>query len=398
MTISEAYKILEIDSPDYTLLQVKTAFRGLAKKYHPDITGKSDTHKFIEINTAYVILINYINSLGKINHEEKERIVVEQSDFILEEFIEMIKQYHNYYFILPISTGNVVPSSKSDEFYKLLNELFDEKVLNFLSNIKSDKLHQLVDLLFKIMTSYKLKYRKELFNKLKAIAKNDPSLSKKIAGSVYGIPTKLSGLFSNSSNTYQDPRSYENKTESKNEDKNKFIYNSQLVDKFIVSFVQQYNKQYDDNYYDRAGFTLRDSFKLGRNHDAGRLLFKNIKRKLNKIGFKIKSEDKDILQEICISLAVISNLSDKFDRGFIQRFSYDFGFSDIFLKFIVEDKLTLKEIEIIFALFSFYLPNKKEHLDLIDPSIKYNEYAKILNEMFFIYQIACINNYKITII
>lgn len=398
MTISEAYKILEIDSPDHTFIQVKIAFRGLAKKYHPDITGKADTLRFIEINTAYEILINYINSLGEINLEEKERIVVEHSDFILEEFIEMVKQYHNYYIILPISTGNIVPSSKSDEFYELLNELFDEKVLTFLSNIKSKKLHQLVDLLSKITASYKLKYRKELFNKLKAIAKNDSSLSKKIAGAVYGIPTKLSGLFSNSSNTYQDSRSDENEIESINKYKNKFIYNSQFVDKFIVSFVQQFNKQYDDYYYDRAGFTLRDSFKLGRNHDAGRLLFKNIKRKLKKIKFKIKSEDKDILKEICISSAVISNLSDKFDGGFIQRFSDDFGLSDTFLKYLVEDKLTLKEIEIVFALFSFYLPNKKEHPDLIDSSIKFNEYAKILNEMFFIYQIARKNNYKFTII
>ena len=53
------YEILGI-KPDATDTEIKSAFRKLARKWHPDVAGNSQevVSKFKEINEAYEILSN----------------------------------------------------------------------------------------------------------------------------------------------------------------------------------------------------------------------------------------------------------------------------------------------------------------------------------------------------
>lgn len=51
----DLYEILGI-SRDATLADIKSAFRRLAKKYHPDANGNADGTKFARVSAAYAIL------------------------------------------------------------------------------------------------------------------------------------------------------------------------------------------------------------------------------------------------------------------------------------------------------------------------------------------------------
>lgn len=56
MNKNEALNLLGLNNK-YTEEEVKKAYRGLAKKYHPDIAGEQYNHKFAEINKAYELLV-----------------------------------------------------------------------------------------------------------------------------------------------------------------------------------------------------------------------------------------------------------------------------------------------------------------------------------------------------
>jgi len=55
--MSDPYKVLGLDKTA-SPAEIKKAYRGLAKKYHPDTSGddKSAADKFAEISTAYELL------------------------------------------------------------------------------------------------------------------------------------------------------------------------------------------------------------------------------------------------------------------------------------------------------------------------------------------------------
>ena len=58
MIFKDYYKILGLDTNKVTISQIKTAYRELAKKYHPDVNvgNKNAEDKFKDINEAYRIL------------------------------------------------------------------------------------------------------------------------------------------------------------------------------------------------------------------------------------------------------------------------------------------------------------------------------------------------------
>lgn len=60
MIFKDYYKILEINSPQVTMEQIKTAYREQAKKYHPDVNvgNAFSEERFKDINEAYKILSN----------------------------------------------------------------------------------------------------------------------------------------------------------------------------------------------------------------------------------------------------------------------------------------------------------------------------------------------------
>lgn len=54
--LKDFYKVLELEQK-CSKEQIKTSFRTLSKKYHPDMNNSDDAHvKFIELNNAYKIL------------------------------------------------------------------------------------------------------------------------------------------------------------------------------------------------------------------------------------------------------------------------------------------------------------------------------------------------------
>ncbi|MEY4805522.1 MAG: hypothetical protein RL331_2052, partial [Bacteroidota bacterium] len=58
MQAGEAYKILGL-KPDASPQEIRRAYRGLVKKYHPDKNNAAGAHeKFIAIQTAYELLLN----------------------------------------------------------------------------------------------------------------------------------------------------------------------------------------------------------------------------------------------------------------------------------------------------------------------------------------------------
>ena len=78
MELQYAYQLLEL-SPPTTLSEIKSHFRKLAKKYHPDMNTDPDATKFFqELLTAYeTVLI----SCGELNDRFEEELNEEMTDF-----------------------------------------------------------------------------------------------------------------------------------------------------------------------------------------------------------------------------------------------------------------------------------------------------------------------------
>ena len=63
MIFKDYYKILGLETNKVTMLQIKTAYREQAKKYHPDvnINDKKFEERFKDINEAYKVLSDYVS-------------------------------------------------------------------------------------------------------------------------------------------------------------------------------------------------------------------------------------------------------------------------------------------------------------------------------------------------
>jgi curved DNA-binding protein CbpA len=65
VTYEEALRILEL-TEGYTLDDLKAAFRRAAKKYHPDVSGTTETaQRFIEANAAYQLLLEALQTVAR---------------------------------------------------------------------------------------------------------------------------------------------------------------------------------------------------------------------------------------------------------------------------------------------------------------------------------------------
>ncbi|MDE5617507.1 MAG: DnaJ domain-containing protein [Ureaplasma sp.] len=60
--INDAYKTLELNK-NASLDEIKSAYRKLAKKYHPDLNKSTNAEEmFRKVNNAYNLLLEYLNS------------------------------------------------------------------------------------------------------------------------------------------------------------------------------------------------------------------------------------------------------------------------------------------------------------------------------------------------
>ena len=91
MIFKDYYKILEINSPQVTMEQIKAAYREQAKKYHPDVNvgNAFSEERFKDINEAYKVLSNkdtkrkydrmWNSRIGKkIKKKNKEKLTIWQ--------------------------------------------------------------------------------------------------------------------------------------------------------------------------------------------------------------------------------------------------------------------------------------------------------------------------------
>jgi hypothetical protein len=76
--VSKHLSTLELDKYA-TLDEIKSQYRMLSKKYHPDIVGTGDNLKFIEIGVAYAWLIK--NHIPKIKTDDNTYILIRTTTF-----------------------------------------------------------------------------------------------------------------------------------------------------------------------------------------------------------------------------------------------------------------------------------------------------------------------------
>ena len=387
MSIEDAFRVLELTSNRPKIDEIKKAFRRLAKKHHPDLSGRIDTREFIKINEAYKILIEHFGKIGHFTASEQNDINTFQSKVFISEFIELITQLHNDLIVLPKAIDGFVSSSNATEFCNSLDDLFSIEVINSIKHLNNyDKKRELVNLLSTITAGHTLKFRKSFFNKIIPIANGDTNLEKMIKSTIYWIPSQFIDFFTNpSSSQISEEESYSSRKDS--EENQKFIYSSQIVNEFVIAFNQySINKNnQEDNYYDRPDFTYREASKMVKGEQAGEILFRRIKKKLKKKHISIGMDE---LKNLCKILGVISNLGQYVTGIFIKELSNDLGFEDVLFKLILESELTTKEFSITLALFRFYLVSRRKFPNLIPNTIKYNDYAKILFELFIVYKIS----------
>lgn len=100
MIFKDYYKILELETNKITIDEIKSAYRELAKKYHPDVNidNKKAEERFKDINEAYRVLSekesrkkydkmwnNYIGRKKQKQFEESRR----SSDSLFSDFFNM---------------------------------------------------------------------------------------------------------------------------------------------------------------------------------------------------------------------------------------------------------------------------------------------------------------------
>jgi len=287
---------------------------------------------------------------------------------------------------------------KANEFFNLLDNLFSDKVIDsirVINNILKKK--ELINLLSTITSGHTLKFRRNFFKKIKPIANEDKILEKMMTSTIYGVPSQIISAFTETDvNSYDNVNDEGKRTTDKNQ---KIIYSSEKVEEFLKSFNEHQNKpRAEDDYYSPPDKTFRESYKEEKDKEAGKLLFKKLKSHIKsnnisdiRIGF-------NELESLCQLLAIVSNLSKYVTGVFIKELNNDLGFEVILYRLVIEEKLSSKDFRILLEFFRYYLPNRNKFPELINPSLKYNDYASIFNEMFFVYQIALHTKHRFNIV
>mgnify|MGYP000515985725 CR=1 FL=1 len=395
MNFDDAIKILELKSNHPTADEIKSAFRILAKRYHPDLTGNMDTSNFIRVETAYKFLMNHLAEIGHFSQKEKEDIESFHTKIFFDEFILVISQLHNDYIVLPRALNETV---KANEFFNLLDNLFSDKViesLRVINNIQKKK--ELINLLSTVTAGHTLKFRRNFFKKIKPIANGDRLLEKMMTSTIYGVPSQILSAFSDTDiNKEPDEKDEAKETSNKNQ---KFVYSSEKVKDFLKSFNEHQNKpRAKDDYYNQPDKTFRESYKEEKDKEAGKLLFKKLKYHIKSNNISDLRINLNEVEAICQLLGIISNLSKYVLGVFIKELSNDLGFEPVLYRLVVEEKLSSKDFRVLLEFFRYYLPNRNKFPELINPSLKYNDYASIFNEMFFVYQIALHTKHRFNIV
>lgn len=170
--VKDYYKILEVP-PSANISEIKSAYRKLAKQYHPDIQSNNPyaSARFTEIKEAYEVLSHpnkkekylqqrwYQQSLGKRNPQDiltPESVLKQVLE--LERYISRLDHFRTDH-----------PGLK-----QYLSDIFPDAVIDRLHSFEDpEMLRQIVKIILRIVKPMNKMYGEDILRVLRKFAKND---------------------------------------------------------------------------------------------------------------------------------------------------------------------------------------------------------------------------------
>ncbi len=371
MTISEAYKILEIDLPDFTLSQVKNAFRELAKKYHPDSSRKSEYSRFIEIYNAYSYLLINLPKQHSIKKEETIAQNIFNDSLIFEDFISFIDRLHLDFIVLPRRQYGEIPSNFSDMFFQQIENIFSNDTLEAISNSNlSSYRKKLVDLLSTIFAGTSFLKRNKFFKKLKIISSNDKYLSNIINATIVGIPTQI---FTSSS--------YSSSNQSNSETKEGKVDIILLRKEFLNKFLDYSKNKPTPVFYESSvpEKTFRESLREVKNEESSKIIFKEIKKliRINPDSIRLNENQ---LKNVCDFISQLADLGKNLKGQFVftYRILDDKGLVNALNALLIKQGISYERISLLLSIYQYYKLFYKDFKFIIEDYLQKNEGQIIL--------------------
>jgi|GEM_PF-5923796 hypothetical protein len=354
MTISEAYNILEIDSPDYTLQQVKTAFRELAKKYHPDSSGKSEYSRFIDIYNAYSYLLINIPKQYSVKKEETSDQNIFNDLTIFDDFISFIDRLHLDFIVLPRRQFGNVPSNFSDIFFSQIDNIFSKDTLELISESSlTGHKKKLIDLLSTIFAGTSLLKRNKFFKRIKTIARQDKYLSNLINATIVGIPTQI---FTTSSTSTHEQNTNDNKGGAVNV--------LSLRKEFLNRFLDYSRSKPNPIFYESSvpEKSFRESMREVKNEESAKIIFKEIKNIIRSSSGTVQLNETQI-KNVVDYISQLADLGDNLKGQFVftYRINDDKGLVSTLIELLLKQGLSYERISLLTRLYQYYKLYHKDY-------------------------------------
>jgi len=359
MTISEAYNILEIYLPDYTLQQVKSAFRELAKKYHPDISGKSEYSRFIDIYNAYSYLLINLPKKYSIQKDETSKQNIFNDSTIFNDFISFIDRLHLDFIVLPRRQYGEAPSNFSDIFFSQIENIFSQDTLELISeSILTGHKKKLIDLLSTIFAGTSLLKRNKFFKRIKTIARQDKYLSNLINATIVGIPTQI---FTTSATSIPD----QNTNDIKSDETNVLSLRKEFLNRFLDYSRSKPNPIFYESSVPEKSF--RESMREVKNEESAKIIFKEIKSIIRSSSGTVKLNEtqiKNFVDYISQLADLGENLKGKF--VFTYRINDDKGLVSALIDLLLKQGLAYERISLLTSLYQYYKLYYKDYKFIIE--------------------------------
>ncbi|QQS36701.1 MAG: DnaJ domain-containing protein [Ignavibacteriales bacterium] len=354
MTISDAYKVLEIDNPDYSLSQVKNSFRNLAKKYHPDISGKSEYSRFIDIYNAYSYLLINLPKQYSVKKDETAKQNIFNDSTIFYDFISFIDRLHLDFIVLPRRQFGNVPSNFSDIFFSQIDNIFSQDTLELISeSILTGHKKRLIDLLSTIFAGTSLLKRNKFFKRIKTIARQERYLSNLINATIVGIPTQI---FTTSSTSIPD----QNTNDYKSGAINVLSLRKEFLDRFLDYSRSKPNPIFYESSVPEKSF--RESMREVKSEESAKIIFKEIKNRIRSSSGKVQLNETQI-KNVVDYISQLADLGENLKGQFVftYRINDDKGLVSALIELLLKQGLSYERLSLLIRLYQYYKLYHKDY-------------------------------------